>query len=425
MQADRSEEHHVVVVGAGFGGLTCAQHLSHGKVKVTVLDRRNHHLFQPLLYQVATSSLSPSEIAWPIRNIFRRKPSVTTLLAEVEGVDKDQRQVVLDDGSRIGYDTLVLATGARHAYFGHPEWEPFAPGLKTIEDAVSLRDRFLCALEAAERETDPARREELMTFVVIGGGPTGVELAGALGEFSRSNIAQEFRALDLRQLKIVLIDAGTRVLATFDAALSAYAADALRKIGVTIELGNAVSGCTADSVTFGTRTLKAGMIIWAAGVHASPAAKWLDTPADRAGRALVAPDLTVPDHPEIFVIGDTASVNAFAGRPVPGVAPAAKQQGKFVAATILRRLGGDKSSKPFVYKHAGDLATIGGKRAVIDFGFLKMRGNLAWWLWGFAHIFFLTNTRDRINVAASWLWIFLRGERTARVISKDKPGAAG
>ncbi|MGE4371321.1 MAG: NAD(P)/FAD-dependent oxidoreductase [Xanthobacter sp.] len=416
MQQDLSGRHHVVVVGGGFGGLSVVQNLLRANVRITIIDRNNHHLFQPLLYQAATASLAPYEIAWPIRRMFRNRMNVTTLLATVQGVERDQRQLVLEDGSRLAYDTLVLATGARHAYFGHEDWEAYAPGLKSVEDAVALRDRFLMALEAAEQEPDPGRRAFLLTFVVIGGGPTGVELAGALAEFAQSKIHGEYRNVDTHKIRIVLIDAGKRVLPTFDEKLSDYAKASLERLGVIIELGQAVSDCSAQSVTYGQTELKAGLIIWAAGVKASDAAQWVGAKADRAGRAIVESDLTIAGSPDIFVIGDTASVSTPDGHPVPGVAPAAKQQGQHVASVIRRRLSGDASSRPFKYKHFGDIATIGGRRAVIDFGKVKLRGALAWWVWGLAHIYFLVNFRNRLNVAMSWLWFLTRDERTARVI---------
>src|SRR5688572_2337663 len=318
-----SERHHVVVVGAGFGGLETVHHLAGAPVRITVIDRRNHHLFQPLLYQVATASLATSEIAWPIRHLLRKRPEVTTLLASVEGINKDARRVVLDDGSTIAYDTLVLATGARHAYFGHDDWEPFAPGLKTLEDATTIRRRILVAFEKAERETDPQQRAALLTFVIIGAGPTGVEMAGTIAELARVTLPRDFRHIDTRETRVVLIEAGPRVLAGFTEDLSAYAQRSLESLGVEVELGHPVSACTADGVVYGAKTLAASTIIWAAGVQASPAGEWLGARVDRAGRVIVEPDLTAPGHPEIFVIGDTAAVMAPDGSPVPGIAPAA------------------------------------------------------------------------------------------------------
>ena len=417
MTTATSEPHHVVIVGAGFGGLEAAFGLAGAPVRITLIDRRNHHLFQPLLYQVATASLATSEIAWPIRYLLRGRQDVTTLFATVSGVDTVGHRVLLDDGDAVLYDTLVLATGARHAYFGHDEWEPFAPGLKTLEDATTLRRRILVAFERAERETDPQRRAALLTFVIIGAGPTGVELAGTIAELAQDTLAPDFRNIDTHKTRVVLIEAGPRVLAGFADDLSAYAQASLEKIGVEVMLGQAVTDCSADGVVYGGNRLDAKTIIWAAGVRASPAAEWLDAPADRAGRLQVLPDLTVPDHPEIFAIGDTVAIADSDGNPVPGIAPAAKQQGRYVAQAIKARLGGQPSA-PFRYRHAGSLAQIGKRLAVIDFGRFKLRGTLAWWIWGIAHIYFLIGLRNRLSVALSWIWIHARDQRAARLITQ-------
>ena len=409
--------HHVVVVGAGFGGLEAVHRLARAPVRITIVDRRNHHLFQPLLYQAATASLAPSEIAWPIRQLFRRRPDVTTLLASVEAVDWEARELRLGDGSALPYDTLVLATGARHAYFGHDAWEPFAPGLKTLEDATTIRARLLLAFEKAEREPDKKKQAALMTFAIVGAGPTGVELAGTIAELARATLPGDFRRIDTREARIVLIEAGPRVLPAFADDLSLYAKRSLEGLGVEVALGRTVSECSAEGVVFGGEPLAAATIIWAAGVQSSPAARWLDAPADRAGRLKVEPDLTVPGHPEIFAIGDAALVLRPDGRPVPGIAPAAKQEGVYVASVIAARLRGAPPPPPFRYKHAGDLATIGKRRAVIDFGWIKLRGAVAWWLWGFAHIYFLIGVRNRLSVALNWLWIYVRDQRSARLIT--------
>jgi NADH:ubiquinone reductase (H+-translocating) len=411
------DPHHVVVVGAGFGGLETVHRLAGAPVQITIVDRRNHHLFQPLLYQAATASLAPTEIAWPIRHLFRRRADVTTLLASVESIDKEARQLTLDDGATLPYDTLVLATGARHAYFGHDAWEPFAPGLKTLEDATTIRGRILLAFEEAERQSNKQKRAALMTFVIVGGGPTGVELAGTIAELARATLPTEFRHIDTREARIVLIEAGPRILPTFAEDLSAYAKLSLEHLGVEVVLGQAVSNCSAEGVVFGDTRLAAATIIWAAGVQSSPAAQWLDAPADKAGRLKVEPDLTVPGRPEIFAIGDAAIVLRPDGQPVPGIAPAAKQEGVYVAQVIRARLNGAPELPPFRYKHAGDLATIGKRRAVIDFGWIKLRGALAWWLWGFAHIYFLIGVRNRLSVALNWLWIYARDQRGARLIT--------
>jgi NADH dehydrogenase len=412
--------HHVVIVGAGFGGLAAAHGLAGAAVEITIIDQRNHHLFQPLLYQVGTASLATSEIAWPIRHLVRNRKEITTLLGEVTGVDTRNRTVALEDGGTVHYDTLVLATGARHAYFGHDEWEPYAPGLKTLEDATSIRRRILLSFERAERETDPERRAALLTFVIVGGGPTGVELAGAIAELAYHNLPSEYRHIDTRKARVVLIEAGPRILPSFTEDLSAYARAALERLGVEIQLGSAVSECSSRGVIYGDRPLAAEVILWAAGVRASPAAAWAGLPADNAGRVKVEPDLTAPGHPEIFVIGDTATIDAWRGKPVPGIAPAAKQQGLHVAHTIRARLRGDTAQRMFRYKHSGNLATIGKRAAVIDFGTIKVRGWLAWWIWGLAHIYFLIGVRNRLAVALSWLWIYATGSRSACLITQGE-----
>jgi len=410
--------HHVVIVGSGFGGLTAAQKLKGAAVRITIIDQRNHHLFQPLLYQVGTAALATSEIAWPIRFLMRKREEVTTLLATVTGVDPKSRCVTLQDGRTVSFDTLVLATGARHAYFGHDEWEPFAPGLKTLEDATSIRRRVLLSLERAELEADPARRAALLTFAIVGGGPTGVELAGAIVELVYQNLHGEFRRFDTREARVLLIEAGPRLLPAFAPDLSAYALKALARLGVEVRLGTAVTDCNSSGVTIGAQFVAADVILWAAGVRASPAAAWLGAAADSAGRVKVEADLTVAGHAEIFVIGDTATVNVWNGKPAPGIAPAAKQQGAHVARTINRRLAGDAAPRPFRYRHAGDLATIGKRSAVIDFGWCKLKGWLAWWVWGLAHIYFLIGLRNRFSVALSWLWIYLTGNRSACLITQ-------
>jgi NADH dehydrogenase len=412
--------HRVVIVGSGFGGLSAAQALAGADVEVTLIDRRNHHLFQPLLYQVATASLSTSEIAWPIRHILRKRGEVTTLLATVTGVDVTGQAVMLEDGSRVEYDSLILATGARHAYFGHDDWEKFAPGLKTLEDATTIRRKLLLAFEAAERETDPDKRQALLTFVIIGAGPTGVEMAGAIVELARVTLRGQFRSIQSGDARVVLIEGGKRVLANFKPELSDYTLKALRDLGVTVELGEAVSAVDAKGVVYGGKRIDAETIIWAAGVQASPAARWLGVEPDRAGRVKVEADLTVPGHPEIFVVGDTATISMPDGKPVPGVGDGAKQGGRHAARVIRARLQGDTAAKPFRYKHAGDLATIGKRAAVIDFGWVQLTGWIAWWAWGLAHIYFLIDTKNRLAVALSWLWIYLSGQRSARLITQGE-----
>jgi NADH dehydrogenase len=410
----------VVIVGAGFGGLAAAQGLARADVRITIIDQRNHHLFQPLLYQVGTASLATSEIAWPIRHLMRKRKEVTTLLGVVTGVDTGNRRVLLEDGGTADYDTLVLATGARHAYFGHDEWEPYAPGLKTLEDATTIRRRVLLSFERAERETDPELRAALLTFVIVGGGPTGVELAGAIAELAHQNLPREYRHIDTREARVVLIEAGPRILPSFTEDLSAYAHASLERLGVDIQLQQPVRECSDQGVIYGDQPLAAKVVLWAAGVRASAAAAWAELPADNAGRALVEPDLTAPGHPEIFVIGDTATINAWHGKPVPGIAPAAKQQGMHVARTIRMRLRGNAIPRAFRYQHSGNLATIGRRAAVIDFGWLKLRGWLAWWIWGLAHIYFLIGVRNRLAVALSWLWIYATGSRNACLITQGE-----
>jgi NADH dehydrogenase len=413
-------EHHVVVVGGGFGGLQLVNGLKGAGVKITLVDRRNHHLFQPLLYQVATTILSTSEIAWPIRHLYADRPDVTVLLGEVTGVDSAARTVTLRNGMTLRYDTLVLATGATHAYFGHDEWAPVASGLKTLEDATTIRRRMLLAFEQAEVEADPAVRQALLTFTIVGAGPTGVELAGIIAELAHLVLPREFRNIDTRTTRVVLVEAGPRVLPTFAGELSDYAQKALEKLGVEVRLGAPVTECNAEGVRIGETFVASRTIVWAAGVTASPAAKWLNVPSDRAGRVVVEKDLSVPGLPDVFVIGDTASVIQENGAPVPGIAPAAKQQGGYVAKVIRARIAGRPAPSPFRYRHQGSLATIGRSAAIIDFGRIKLKGWIAWWIWGLAHIYFLIGTRSRFAVAWSWLWIYLSGQHSARLITQKE-----
>ncbi|NTF32387.1 NAD(P)/FAD-dependent oxidoreductase [Rhizobium skierniewicense] len=414
------QEHHVVVVGGGFGGLQVVHGLKGVPVRITLIDRRNHHLFQPLLYQVATTALATSEIAWPIRRLYRDRPEVTTLLSEVGGIDRQKRAVILKSGDTISFDTLVLATGARHAYFGNDAWEKHAPGLKTLEDATTIRRRLLLAFERAELAATEEEKQAHLTFVVIGAGPTGVEMAGMIAELAHKALPPEFRNVDTRKTRVLLVEAGQRVLPAFTEDLSAYSERALEKLGVEVLLGTPVSACTEEGVRIGEHFTPARTMIWAAGVQASPAAKWLETTADRAGRAQVSPQLNIPSDPNIFVIGDTASVTQDNGKPVPGVAPAAKQQGAYVAEIIAARLAGKTDHPPFHYRHQGNLATIGKSAAVADFGRIKLTGVLAWWIWGLAHIYFLIGTRSRLAVAWSWLWIYLSGQHSARLITQKE-----
>jgi len=413
-----TKRHRVVIVGAGFGGLSVVKSLKGAPVDIVVIDQRNHHLFQPLLYQVATASLAPSEIAWPIRSMLRNRRDVTTMLATVIGIDTAGKGVLLADGSQISYDTLVLATGARHGYFGHDEWEAFAPGLKTIEDATAIRGQILAAFEEAELETDPVRQRALLTFAIVGAGPTGVELAGTIADLARDTLPRDFRTIDTRGARVLLVEAGPEVLNGYPEELSTYARHALQKLGVEISLGAPVTHIGEGAITFGERRVEAKTIIWAAGVRASPAAEWLDVASDRNGRIVVEPDLTVPGFPAVFALGDTVAIGAPDGSMVPGIAPAAKQEGAFVGEAIRRRLAGEARHTPFRYRHQGSLAQIGKRKAIADFGWIRLRGATAWWLWGLAHIYFLVGVRARLGVVLNWLWIYTRNERAARLITR-------
>lgn len=412
-----SNQPHVLIVGAGFGGLYAAKALKHAPVKLTVIDRRNHHLFQPLLYQVATAGLSPGDIAHPIRAILNRQKNVRVLLAEAVGVDLKSRRVSLRDGE-ILYDYLILATGVRHAYFGHNDWERWAPGLKTLEDALEMRRRILLAFEKAERETDEQRRRQLLTFVVVGGGPTGVELAGAIAEISRHVMARDFRAIDPREARIILVEAGPRILPSYDEDLSTKAEASLIRLGVEVWKGSAVTSISDEGVRIGERLVPAGTTLWAAGIEASPLAKSLDTKLDRAGRVLAERDLTIPGHPEVFVIGDLAALQDEAGKLLPGVCPVAIQQGRHAARNIMLACQG-QTSEPFRYFDRGTLATIGRAAAVADFGWIKFSGFFAWLSWLFIHIFFLIGFRNRFVVMFEWAWAYFTFQRAARLITGD------
>ena len=415
----------IVIVGAGFAGLSLAKDLADAPVEVTLIDRHNYHLFQPLLYQVATAGLSPAEIASPIRSILRGQANVTVMLAEVSGVDTTRKEV-LAEGSRVAFDTLVLATGAQHAYFGHDDWANSAPGLKTIDDATYLRRRILLAFERAETESDPTERARLLNFVVVGGGPTGVEMAGAIAELAKRALATDFRSIDPRSARIILVEAGPRLLAPFDPSLSENARHALEQLGVEVLLNAPVTSCDCSRVMIGDLLIETRTIMWAAGVMASPAAAWLGVAADRAGRVKVEADLSVKGLPNVFVLGDTALVLDEAGRPYPGVAPVAKQQGQYLARLLKARLQG-QTVAPFRYRDFGSLATIGRKRAVFQHGNIKLAGFVAWFLWSTAHIYFLIGFRNRLAVAMNWAWNYLtfqRGTRLITGISGARPSTA-
>nr|WP_181374798.1 NAD(P)/FAD-dependent oxidoreductase [Polaromonas sp. E10S] len=406
----------VVIIGAGFAGLTVAKRLSQAPVDITLIDRENHHLFQPLLYQVATAGLSPADIAWPIRSLVRHQRNTRVLLGAVTSVDRE-RQCVIVDGRSVTYDVLVLATGATHSYFGHDSWAEHAPGLKTVDDATEIRRRLLLAFERAEMESDARERERLLTIVIVGGGPTGVEMAGSVVELARQALAADFRTIDPQQTHVLLVEAGPRLLPNFPEPLSHHAEQALRQLGVDVLLERAVTHCAAIGVTLGDEDVNAATVIWAAGVTASPAAKWLAVAGDRVGRVVVGPNLQPPGMDDVFVIGDTALAQDPAGKPLPGIAPVAKQQGAYVAEAIQARLSGKAAPLPFRYRDRGLLATVGRKTAVIAFGRLRLKGWFAWWIWGIAHIYFLVSLRNRLIVMTQWLWSYISFERGTRLIT--------
>lgn len=413
---DNDRPPHVVVIGGGFAGLYFAKAMRRADVRMTIVDRQNFHLFQPLLYQVATASLSPADVAQPIRNILRYQRNAEVWLGEAVDIDPEARIVRLRDG-QLSYDYLVLATGAQHAYFGHGEWEPYAPGLKTIDDATAMRRRFLLAFEAAEREADPQARRRLLTFVIVGGGPTGVELAGAMAEIARQVLPNDFRSIDTTTARIILLEGAPRVLPAYEEVSSERARRQLERLGVEVRTGALVTRIEEDRVYIGDEVIETQNVFWAAGVAASSLGALLGVPVDRAGRVLVEPDLSVPGHPEIFVIGDLASVKSD-GKPVPGVAPAAMQMGKHAARTIRNELAG-KPREPFHYVDKGNLATIGRAAAVAEiFGF-KLSGILAWIVWAFVHILYLIGFRNRIMVMLQWAWAYLTYQRGIRLITGE------
>ncbi len=410
----------VVIVGAGFGGIACARALRHAPASITLIDRQNYHLFQPLLYQVATAGLSPADIAIPIRAIFRDQFNAKVMLAAVTGIDTERREV-LADGLSLPYDHLVIATGATHSYFGQDAWAPFAPGLKRVDDATLVRRRVLEAFEQAEVAASEAERRRLLSFVIVGGGPTGVELAGAIAELARIGMEKDFRNFDPATAEIILVQAGPRLLPAFPELLSEVARRSLADIGVNVLLNSKVRLIDADGVMVNDRRIYSRTVLWAAGVAASPAAKWLNAEADNAGRVKVQPDLSVPHLPNVYVIGDTAVANCWKGEPVPGLAPAAKQGGAFVAKVIRAKLRGEPVSQAFSYRHMGSLATIGRKSAVADFGFVRLRGPIAWWLWGIVHVLFLVGSRNRVAVVLNWIWSYITYRASTRLITGSNP----
>ena len=418
------ERPHVLILGGGFAGLYAARALKRAPVRVTLLDRRNHHLFQPMLYQVATAALNPSDIAAPIRSVLRHQPNTEVLLGEVESIDLKGRRVVLTDGADSTYDYLIVATGARHSYFGHDEWERLAPGLKSIEDAVRIRQRVLLAFEKAEREPDPVRRQALLTFVVVGGGPTGVEMAGAVAELRRYALRRDFRRIDPGEATVLLLEGGPRLLTSYPPSLSEKAKLELRRLGVEVRTETLVTNIRPGSVVAAGWTIPTQNVIWAAGNVASPVLRTLGTPLDNAGRAIVEPDCTVPGHPEVFVLGDAALFNHQEGGPLPGISPVAIQMGEYTARTIIGDIEG-RPRRAFHYWDKGQLAVIGRGRAVADIWKLHFAGFFAWVIWTFVHIFFLIGFRNRILVLIQWAWSYLTYGRGARLITLEaEPGVS-
>jgi NADH:ubiquinone reductase (H+-translocating) len=408
----------VVIVGGGFGGLSAAKALRNANVRVTLLDRRNHHVFQPLLYQVATATLSPGDIAAPIRWILRHAQNIRVLLGEASRIDVAARRVELADGGVLDYDYLILASGSSHAYFGHEDWAQYAQGLKTLEDAIAIRRRILIAFERAERETDPVKQRDLLTFVLVGGGPTGVELAGTLAEIARQTLRDEFRSIDTSRARIVLVEA-SRILATFPEVLQNSARESLTRLGIEIREGVAVTHIDAHGVMLGNERIDAGTIVWSAGVAASPLAATLGAPLDRAGRVLVEPDLSIPGHPEVFVVGDAAAFLHQGGTLLPGVAQTAMQGATHAAKNILRRERG-LPPEPFVYRNLGNMAIVGRLSAIADLPWARFSGPIGWLAWLFLHIVMLIGFRNRIVVLFEWAVAFLTFQRGARLITEDR-----
>jgi NADH dehydrogenase len=410
---------HVVIIGGGFGGLYAARALRHAPVRITIVDRRNHHVFQPLLYQVAMAALSPGDIASPIRWILRRQANVEVILADVVAIEPAKRRLILADGE-LDYDYVIVAAGATHAYFGHSEWQPIAPGLKTLEDALDIRRRVLLAFERAERETDPEKRRPLLTFVIVGGGPTGVEMAGALAEISHQSLARDFRHFDPSSARIMLLEAGPSLLAAFPEPLREAARHDLKRLGVNVRTSSAVTNVARGRIEVGPEIIHAETIIWAAGVSASPLGATLGVPTDRAGRVLIQPDLTIPGYANVFVIGDLASLNGEDGRPLPGVAQVAIQMGRHAAKNIVRSIE-QQPSRQFVYNDYGNMATIGRASAVADFRWLHLKGYMGWLAWVFVHILNLIGFRNRLVVMVQWAWSYFSSQRAIRLITTVAP----
>jgi NADH dehydrogenase len=415
--------HRVVIIGGGFGGLAAAQSLRRSPVQVTLIDRHNYHLFQPLLYQVATGSLSPANVAAPLRNILKRQKNTEVLLAEAVNIDAASRRVILSDGA-IEYDTLILATGSSHQYFGHDDWEQFAPGLKNVEDATDMRRRILLAFESAEREPDPDKIRAMLTFVIVGGGPTGVELAGALGEIAHDTLLDDFRRIDTKQARIFLVEGTNHILPSYPEKLSESARKQLERLGVTVRTGAFVTDVRGDGVTIKeadhTEFVPSHTVLWAAGVQSSPLGRMLANSTgaklDKAGRVIVEPDLTVPGHPEIFVIGDLANFSHQGGKPLPGVAQPAIQEGHYAARAIQNRLRGE-STPPFHYRDKGNLAVIGRFAAVADLNWLRLSGLPAWLIWIFVHLLYIVEFQSRLLIMIQWAWLYFTYDRSARLIT--------
>jgi NADH dehydrogenase len=422
VEASAGRKAHVVIVGGGFGGLSAAKALAKAPFDITLIDRTNHHLFQPLLYQVATAALSPADIASPIRHVVNDQRNLKVVLGEMSGVDLARKEVIADD-RRVAYDYLVIATGARHAYFGHDDWATVAPGLKTLDDATAVRRRILLAFERAETEADAEERARLLTFVVIGGGPTGVEMAGAIAELAKRALASDFRSIDPRSARIILVEAAPRVLTPFDEKLSAAARRSLEQLGVEVRLGSAVTDCNDDGVRLGEAFIPTRTIIWAAGVMASPAGRWLGAETDRAGRILVGPDLSVRGLPQVYALGDTALAADGAGQALPALAQVAKQQGDYLGRALARELAGKGANPPFRFRNRGNTAIIGRHAAVFDFGWWRLKGRLAWLLWALIHVYLLVGFDNRIRVTVQWIWLYLTYERGARLVMSDGDSA--